>query len=114
MISSIKPLGSRLRGKTILLSASVPAPERAKEYQRVEDAHFQIEQAVISLARAVFSESGQLVFGGHPAISPLVAMVAGEYREPRYAESHQEKPIAPIRIFQSRAFEGFLPDDTLL
>lgn len=79
-----------------------------------DDAHFEIEQAVISLARAVFSEGGQLVFGGHPAISPLVAMVAGEYREPRYAESREEKPSVPILIFQSRAFEGFLPSDTLL
>jgi hypothetical protein len=114
MISSVKAVGSRLRGKTIFLSASVPTPKRAERYQRVEDAHFEIEQAVISLARAVFSESGQLVFGGHPAISPLVAMVAGEYREPRYAESTNEKPSAPIRIFQSRAFEGFLPNDTLL
>lgn len=104
----------RLRGKAILLSASVPTPKRAEQYQRIEDAHFEIEQAVISLARAVFSEGGQLVFGGHPAISPLVAMVAGEYREPRYAESGGEKPSAPIRIFQSRAFEGFLPNDTLL
>jgi hypothetical protein len=112
--SSLKAIGSRLRGKTIFLSASVPSPQRAERYQRIEGAHFEIEQAVISLARAVFSESGQLVFGGHPAISPLVAMVAGEYREPRYAESRAEKPAAPIRIFQSRAFEGFLPNDTLL
>jgi SLOG cluster3 family len=114
MSSSVNPLGSRLVGKTIFLSGSVPAPRRAEQYLRVEDAAFEIEQAVISLGRAVFSEGGELVFGGHPAISPLVAMVAGEYREPRYAESSKEKPRAPIRIFQSRAFEGFLPDDTLL
>ena len=114
MISPVNAVGDRLRGKTIFLSASVPAPRRAERYKRVEDAHFEIEQAVISLARAVFSESGQLVFGGHPAISPLVAMVAGEYREPRYAESSEERPSAPIRIFQSRAFEGSLPSDTLL
>jgi hypothetical protein len=114
MISSVKAVGSRLRGKTLFLSASVPAAERSKSYQRIENAHFEIEQAVISLARAVFSESGQLVFGGHPAISPLVAMVAGEYREPRHAEGANDKPSAPIHIFQSRAFEGFLPDDTLL
>lgn len=114
MILSLNPVGSRLVGKAIFLSASVPAPRRAEQYLRVEDAAFEIEQAVISLARAVFSEGGELVFGGHPAISPLVAMVAGEYREPRYVESSQEQLWAPIRIFQSRAFEGFLPNDTLL
>jgi hypothetical protein len=114
MIPTATSVGNRLRGKTVFLSASVPVPKRAEQYHRIEGAHFEIEQAVISLARAVFAESGGLVFGGHPAISPLVAMVAGEYREPRFAESREEKPAAPIRIFQSRAFEGFLPSDTLL
>jgi hypothetical protein len=114
MISSSNFVGMRLRGRTIFLSASVPTAQRSERYQRIEDAHFEIEQAVISLARAVFSEGGQLVFGGHPAISPLVAMVAGEYREPRFSESSEERPAPPIRIFQSRAFEGFLPSDTLL
>jgi hypothetical protein len=109
---NVNPMRGRLRGKNIFLSASVPAPQRAERYRRVEDAHFEIEQAVISLARAVFSEGGRLVFGGHPAISPLVAMVAGEYREPRYAESGVERPIASIEVFQSRAFEGFLPSET--
>ncbi len=114
MISSIDAIGKRLHGKTIFLSASVPTPKRAERYQRIEDAQFEIEQAVISLARAVFSENGRLVFGGHPAISPLVAMVAGEYREPRYLETGEQRPSPPIRIFQSRAFEGHLPSDTLL
>ena len=114
MTSSIGTLGHCLSGKTIFLSASVPAPERDDRFRRVENAHFEIDQAVISLARAVFSEGGRLVFGGHPAISPLVAMVAGEYRQPAYAETGEERPAPLIRIFQSRAFEGFLPDDTLM
>ena len=54
------------------------------------------------------------MFGGHPAISPLVAMVVGEYREPRFAESAEERSAAPVEIFQSRAFDGYLPDETLL
>jgi hypothetical protein len=107
-------VNTALRGKTILLSASVPDERRAERFNRVEDAAFEIEQAVISLARAVFSEGGRLVFGGHPAISPLVAMVAGEYREPRFVESSEELPAAPVEIYQSRAFESYLPEDTLL
>src|SRR5215475_14156218 len=109
MITPINHIGTGLRAKNIFLSASVPAPNRAQRYWRVANAAFQIEQAVVSLARAVFSEGGTLVFGGHPAISPLVAMVAGEYRQPLYAESREERLAAPIRIFQSRAFEGSLP-----
>lgn len=114
MTSTFKKVGHSLRGKTIFLSASIPKVERAERFLRVPDAAFEIEQAVISLARAVFSEGGRLVFGGHPAISPLVAMVVGEYREPRHAESVEERHAAPIEIFQSRAFDGYLPDETLL
>lgn len=109
-----KEVGHGLRGKTIFLSASIPKPERGERYRRVSDAPFEIEQAVISLARAVFSEGGHLVFGGHPTISPLVAMVVGEYREPRFAESGKDRNAAPVEIFQSQAFEGHLPDETLL
>jgi SLOG cluster3 family len=114
MTSSTPKLGNALRGRTVLLSASVPSEKRAERYRRIDQAAFEIEQAVISLARAVFSEGGRLVFGGHPAISPLVAMVVGEYREPRFAESIEERQTGPVQIFQSRAFEGYLPDDTLL
>lgn len=104
----------RLKGRAIFLSASVPSPERQERYRRIEDAHLEIEEAVVSLARAVFAESGTLVFGGHPAISPLVAMVAGEYIRPRFAEGSGEEAGTPIQIYQSRAFEGFLPDETLM
>jgi hypothetical protein len=114
MSAPLQPVSRRLLRKTVFLSASVPTAQRGERYRRASGAHFEIEQAVVSLARAVFSESGRLVFGGHPAISPLVAMVAGEYREPRHAEAHGDRPPAPITIFQSRAFQGFLPDETLV
>jgi hypothetical protein len=113
--SEARPGGGRLRGRRLFLSASVPSPERPQFYGGA-DAHRQIEDAVISLSRAVFAEGGTLVFGGHPAISPLVAMVAGEYLAPLGAEAagRRERPAAPIEIYQSRAFEGFLPDETLM
>src|SRR4051794_31938323 len=91
----------RLSGKTVFLCASVPDRQRAKKYRRLENAAFEIEQAVISLARAVFSEGGRLLFGGHPSISPLVATVAGEYRETGFAERRGEAPPAPVLIYQS-------------
>ncbi len=108
--------GGRLRGQRLFLSASVPTRERPQFYGGA-DAHRQIEDAVISLSRAVFVEGGTLVFGGHPAISPLVAMVAGEYLAPLGAEAdgrRERPPAVPIEIYQSRAFEGFLPDETLM
>ena len=105
-------LPGRLSGRTVFLAASVPDSERHPEYLQIADAPFQIEQAVVSLARAVFSEGGRLVFGGHPSISPLVAMVAGEYREPLRAEEHEERPVAQVAIYQSEAFREVIPHDT--
>jgi len=89
----------RLAGHVVFLSAGPPAD--ATEF--LIDA---FEEAVISCARAVLSEGGRLVFGGHPAVSPLVAMVAGEYVRWDAAE-----PL--IDIYQAEPFRGHLPDETL-
>ncbi len=103
-----------LHGKSIFLSASVPNPARQEKYSRVPDAHIQIDKAVISVSRAVFAAGGTLVFGGHPAISPLVAMVAGEYLPARSIdELIRESPSSTIvTIYQSRAFAASLPPET--
>jgi hypothetical protein len=125
-----------LDGRVVFLSASVPDPRREAEYrvggdlgalyERVEDAHVEVERAVVSLARAVLSAGGRLAFGAHPSISPLVAMVAGEYRLPTAAEpgpdelpavrsrasSGEDAPL--VLIYQSRAFQEVVPDETWL
>lgn len=100
--------------RSILLSASVPHPKRADRFRRVPGAAFEIEQAVISLARAVFAQGGRLVFGGHPSISPLVGIVAGEYRAPKRAEGSGETQPASVVIYQSEAFKGYAREDELL
>ena len=97
-----------LAGRTVFLSASVPSPQREAEYRRIPDAAKQIDHAVVSLCRALFSRGGVIVFGGHPSISPLVALVAAEYAGSETAN----KPM--VFIYQSRIFEGHLPDETLL
>ncbi|MFG1384336.1 SLOG domain-containing protein [Xanthobacter versatilis] len=99
---------------TLFLSASVPSQARAERFRRHLNAAFEIEQAVISLARAIFARGGRLVFGGHPTISPLVAMVAGEYRKPRRAESGEESAPASVVIYQSEAFREHVEEATLL
>jgi hypothetical protein len=105
-----------LAGKRIFLSASIPSPQREAEYRRVPDAAQQIDHAVVSLCRAVFSRGGTVVFGGHPSISPLVALVAAEYAGPGADDAPpQQQPREPmVMIYQSRVFEGSLPDETLL
>jgi hypothetical protein len=81
----------RLRDRCLFMSANVPEIERSESYPRVEDAHLKIDEAIISLARAVFFEGGRLVFSDHPSNTPLVAMIAGEYREPRFAEGEERE-----------------------
>jgi hypothetical protein len=67
----------------------------------------EIEEAIVSLARAVFARKGRLLFGGHPTVSPLIAAVAGEY-----FKADPRRDVRPIVTFQSRFFEQRLPDET--
>jgi hypothetical protein len=90
-------------GDVIFLSASVPVRKGW-----VEDARpTEIEEAIVSVARAVFARKGRLLFGGHPSVSPLVAAVAGEY-----FAADPERRVRPVVTFQSRFYEGRLPDET--
>jgi hypothetical protein len=90
-------------GDIIFLSASVPHRDPWKRDARPTE----IEEAIICIARAVFARGGRLLFGGHPAISPLVASVAGEYFAIDPARS-----VRPIVTFQSEFFRGSVPDRT--
>ena len=101
---------------TVLLSASVPTKERSAEFRKIPNAQTQIEQAVIALARNVFQAGGQLIFGGHPSISPLVLMVAMEYdQKSKEIENIQrnEPQLKPINIYQSEAFREVMPQQTI-
>ncbi|MBP8114661.1 MAG: hypothetical protein KAY50_04835 [Chitinophagaceae bacterium] len=103
---------------TILLSASVPSEKRSEKYKenytKIKNAQIQIEEAVIGLARNIFQANGKIIFGGHPSISPLVAMVATEFRINKEIENsnRKEKEEKPINIFQSKAHEMVIPHDT--
>ncbi len=109
----------RLKGRTIFLSASVPSQHRADRYRRIPHAQVEIEHAVVCLARAIFTEGGGLVFGGHPSISPLVSLVAGEYTRHQSVatlyrpglETNIEKP-AFVTIHQLDAFRNEIPRAT--
>jgi hypothetical protein len=108
---------SRLHGKAVFLSASVPSPERREEYARIPEAPLRIEEAVICIARAVFVEGGTLVLGAHPSISPLVARVVDNYYLPAPAEdtgipteSKQEQVRwrnPSVVIYQTEAWRPF-------
>lgn len=102
------PQHGRLQGKSILLSASVPLAEGVEIHQRIEMSEA-VEEAVVSLARAIFSEGGTLVFGAHPTVSPLVALVLREYLRPDVAERpikdwSPEESGPKVEIYQSEAY----------
>jgi len=86
--------------QAIFLSASFPSGERGERFPEADAAA--IADAVTAVVRAVLEAEGRLVFGAHPTISPLVLLVAGEYRRKEVVE-----------IFQSRYYERVIPRETL-
>jgi SLOG cluster3 family len=87
----------------IFLSASVPhRPQWTADAKPTE-----IEEAIVSIARAVFARQGRLLFGGHPSVSPLISAVASEYFGPDPTRTKR-----PVITFQSEFFRGRLPDET--
>lgn len=103
---------------TILLSASVPSEKRSEKYQenytKIKNAQIQIEEAVIGLSRNIFQAGGKIVFGGHPSISPLVTMIATEFRISKEIENveRNERDEKLISIFQSKAYQKVIPKET--
>lgn len=83
----------------IFLSASVPLPERNRRYFETADV-LAIREAIKALVEIVLPV-GRITFGGHPAITPLVAFFI---REAGIDSSH-------LTIFQSRFFEHVLPEE---
>jgi hypothetical protein len=111
------PKQSRLNQAAVFLSASVPSKERSQKYQRIENAAVCIEEAVIAVARAVFSAGGNLVFGGHPSISPLVASVLREYQAPEVGpdakvEHPEGQPQPKVTMYQSKVWEPFWAEES--
>lgn len=84
----------------IFLSASVPDPRRNPRYFSSTDV-IAIREAVIGLVSVVLPRA-LLVFGGHPAISPLVLTTA-----------QQLGLEARVVIYQSRFFEHLIPPSSL-
>lgn len=82
--------------KQFFLSASIPDPKRNPRYVETADTTA-IRESVLALAAAVF-QRGRLIFGGHPAISPLVLQTARNLG----AEGR-------VRIYQSEYFRAQIP-----
>ena len=85
----------------IFLSASVPLPSRNAAYFNTADV-VAIRDAVRALTLVIIEEKAELVFGGHPAISPMIRL--------QIAQTGQ--PVGDrVVMFQSRFFDRVFPDD---
>ena len=82
----------------IFLSASVPLPTRNRQYFASADVLY-IREAVKALVEVVLP-IGRITYGGHPAITPLIAHFVEESGLPRDR----------LTIFQSAFFDGRMPE----
>jgi|SRR6478672_3662065 len=78
----------------IFLSASIPLPDRDRRFYETADV-LAIREAIKGLVEVILPE-GRITFGGHPAITPLIAFFVAE------AGLNQDR----LTIFQSRFFEN--------
>jgi hypothetical protein len=87
--------------KRVFLAASVPLPSRDAAYFDTADV-IAIRDAVRALAIVVLEKGIQLVFGGHPAISPMIRLQIAQA-----GFSVEDK----IVMYQSRFFDRHFPVD---
>lgn len=85
--------------KKVFLSASVPDPQRHKRYHHTADV-IAIREAVRALATLVLP-SATLVWGGHPAITPMIRLIA---------EGLGLSVQPSVILYQSAFFENIFPE----
>jgi SLOG cluster3 family len=89
-------------GPRVFLSASVPLPTRNPAYFTTADV-LAIRDAVRALAIVVAEAEAELVFGGHPAITPMIRLQVMQAGAPRVGDR--------LVLFQSRFFTSAFPRD---
>jgi SLOG cluster3 family len=100
--STARPLPAFLQ-PPVFLSASVPLIDRNRIYFDTADP-IAIRDAAVALATAVLPTTG-IVFGGHPAITPLISDVANRL---------SGQVIGRVILFQSSLFVSSLPQHPMI
>jgi hypothetical protein len=93
-------MGTFNMSEAIFLSASVPDPKRSPEYAETADT-VAITAAVSAIVYVTLGRR-MLIWGGHPAITPMIWVVA------------QDVGVdygSWVRLYQSRHFEDQFPED---
>lgn len=86
------------RGFAVLMAASPPPQIRDRRPGAASPSLRQ--EAIVSLARAVFAVGGQLVMMGDPDVAPIVAAVALDYAAAPSAE-RSARPVTPLVVVES-------------
>lgn len=86
---------------TVFLSASIPLLERNKDFWKTAD-NLAIRDAVKALVSEIIYHKGRLVFGGHPAITPLVIHMFKEVGL---------SPRNHVTLYQSKFFRKDFPSE---
>ena len=96
----------------VFLSASVPLPNRNPYFLETTDV-VAIREAVKALVLVLLENDGTLVFGGHPAITPLVRRLFLEMgKSPRdYVTLYQSRFFVDEFPPENRAFERIVVVD---
>lgn len=105
----------KLSARSIILLSSIPHEKKSEKYPLVYEAHIEINEAIVSMARAVFYEEGRIVFSGEPTISLMLALIAGEYIQPRFVEGEsidqrEERNIPLINVYQPKYKKMFVEE----
>lgn len=88
--------------RNIFLSAGVPTQDRPAKYYDTADV-IAIRDSVIALASTMLANNGfHLIWGGQPAITPLIALVL---------ERYELKMSNRVTLYQSYEFEKFFPKE---
>jgi hypothetical protein len=93
-------VGDEIVTESIFLSASVPDPKRAPDYAKTAD----VVAITAAITALVYVTLGRrlLVWGGHPAITPMVWIVA---------ESMGVDYGRWVKLYQSRYFDEDFPEE---
>ena len=83
----------------VFLSASVPFLERDRRFYETVDVML-VREAVKALVVCLIEFNGRLVFGGHPAITPLIASLFDDFGF---------DPAQFVTLYQSSYFEEAFP-----
>jgi hypothetical protein len=86
----------------VFLSASVPLPTRDKRFHSTADV-LAIKEAIKALIVEIIPR-GRIVFGGHPAITPLISALM---------KDHYPEKLKQAVLYQSLEFDEQFPQEVL-